>query len=131
MCLQILLHELGSLKVEIMHRGAERRKFRVIGISRLPASQLTFPDQERGTQVTVADYFKEEYQELRYPHLPCLHVGSPKRHVYLPMEVCKVIAQKRARRLDERMASEMNSRTCTRPQDRARMWTWRTTRPRG
>ena len=120
MCVQILLHELGSLKVEIMHRGAERRKFRVIGISRLPASQLTFPDTERGTQVTVADYFKEEYQELRYPHLPCLHVGSPKRHVYLPMEVCKVIAQKRARRLDERMASEMNSRTCTRPQDRAR-----------
>ena len=67
MCLQILLHELGSLKVEIMHRGAERRKFRVIGISRLPASQLTFPDQESGTQVTVADYFKEEYQVILPP----------------------------------------------------------------
>ena len=32
-----------TLKVEIMHRGAERRKFRVIGISRLGANQLTFP----------------------------------------------------------------------------------------
>ena len=38
---QILLRD-EDLKVEIMHRGAERRKFRVIGISRLGANQLTF-----------------------------------------------------------------------------------------
>ena len=117
---QILLREMKTLKVEIMHRGAERRKFRVIGISRLGANQLTFPDLDSGAQVTVADYFKAQYQELRYPHLPCLHVGSPKRHVYLPMEVCKVVAQKRAKKLSDAMTSEMNAKTCTRPQERAR-----------
>jgi eukaryotic translation initiation factor 2C len=38
----------------------------------------------------------------------------------LPMEVCKMIAQKRSKKLTDVMTSEMNAKTCTRPQERAR-----------
>jgi eukaryotic translation initiation factor 2C len=36
------------------------------------------------------------------------------------MEVCKMIAQKRSKKLTDVMTSEMNAKTCTRPQERAR-----------
>ena len=38
-----------AYQVAIQHRGKEKRKFRVIGLSRLGADQLTFPDSETGT----------------------------------------------------------------------------------
>ena len=117
---QILMREIKLLKVAIQHRGQEKRKFRVIGLSRLGADQLTFPDSATGEQTTVAAYFDRTYAKLRFPHLPCLHVGSSKKHVYLPMEVCKVVAQRRTKKLGERMMGEMNAKTCTRPGERAR-----------
>ena len=118
---QILMREIKTLTVAIQHRGQEKRKFRVIGLSRLGADQLTFPDPATGgEQTTVAAYFERTYAKLRYPHLPCLHVGSSKKHVYLPMEVCKMVAQRRTKKLGERMMGVMNAKTCTRPGERAR-----------
>ena len=50
-----------------------RRKYNVLGFSKLPANKETFPLKkfdENGVlieerQITVADYFKENYQPLR------------------------------------------------------------------
>ena len=76
-------------------------------------------------QVSVAEYFKTAYHELRYPHLPCLHVGNPKKHVYLPLEVCKLPGQKRMQRMTDQMTADMCAKTCTRPVDRQRRITER------
>jgi eukaryotic translation initiation factor 2C len=107
-----------GLRVEVLHRGAQRRKFRVCGVTRLGADKLTFPDDETGAEVSVAEYFKGAYANLRYPQLPCLHVGSPKKHVYLPMEVCKLPGQKRLQKMTDQMTADMCAKTCTRPTDR-------------
>ena len=72
-------------------------------------------DSETGEQTTVAAYFERTYAKLRFPHLPCLHVGSSKKHVYLPMEVCKMVAQRRTKKLADHMLSEMNAKTCIHP----------------
>ena len=37
--------------------------------------------------MTVAEYFEEKYQKLRWPKLPCVHVGPPNRSIYYPIEV--------------------------------------------
>lgn len=42
---QRLAKELKGLRVEVMHRGAQRRKFRVCNVTRLGADRLTFPDE--------------------------------------------------------------------------------------
>ncbi len=41
-------------------------------------------------RITVAQYFSERYGNLKFPQLPCLHVGPPQRHIYFPLEVCSV-----------------------------------------
>lgn len=39
-------------------------------------------------ELSVAQYFKDKYSiPLRYPSLPCIQIGQPKRATYLPMEV--------------------------------------------
>ena len=40
------------------------------------------------TEMSVFQYFKNKYKiPLRYPLLPCIQIGQPKRQTYLPMEV--------------------------------------------
>ena len=41
-------------------------------------------------RITVSQYFSERYGALKFPKLPCLHVGPPGRHIYFPLEVCEV-----------------------------------------
>jgi len=42
-------------------------------------------------EMTVAEYFATHYKPLRFPRLPCLHVGSKCRQVYIPIEVTSAI----------------------------------------
>lgn len=42
---------------------------------------------------TIENYFKVEKKIiLKYPELPCLHVGSLVRNIYLPLEFCEIPA---------------------------------------
>jgi len=49
-------------------------------------------DASLGEKISVADFFAEKYQKLKYPYLPCIDgmSGSQKRANWLPMEVVKV-----------------------------------------
>ena len=49
-------------------------------------------DASLGEKISVADFFAEKYQRLKYPHLPCIDgmSGNQKRANWLPMEVVKV-----------------------------------------
>ena len=42
-----------------------------------------------GHDCTVQNYFLKQYNmRLRYPHLPCLHVGPKEKRIFIPLEVC-------------------------------------------
>uniref|UniRef100_A0A5S6Q8F1 Piwi domain-containing protein n=1 Tax=Trichuris muris TaxID=70415 RepID=A0A5S6Q8F1_TRIMR len=90
------LHMVGraikGLRVTVTHRQDESQ-FRVIGITS-DASRQMFTLRD-GRDVSVANYFKETYYQLRYPHLPALQVGSKKKSIYLPVEVCKIANKQR------------------------------------
>uniref|UniRef100_A0A5S6QUJ1 Piwi domain-containing protein n=1 Tax=Trichuris muris TaxID=70415 RepID=A0A5S6QUJ1_TRIMR len=90
------LHAIGravkGLRVTITHRKDEAQ-YRVIGIAP-DASRQMFALRD-GREISVSDYFKETYYALRYPRLPALQVGSKKRSVYLPVEVCQMANKQR------------------------------------
>lgn len=55
-------------------------------------SKATFVDSD-GQKMTVLDYFQRKKGiSLRFPDLPCLHVGSKIRNIYLPLELCHIPA---------------------------------------
>ncbi len=59
-------------------------------------------------EMTVAQYFAERYGDLKYPRLPCLHVGPLKRNIYFPIEVCELeTPMKYQRSLNEQNTSAM------------------------
>ncbi len=70
--------EIKSLKIEITHCGAMRRKYRVCNVTRRPAQMQSFPlqlDNGQTVECTVSKYFLDKYKmKLRFPHLPCLQV---------------------------------------------------------
>ena len=55
----------------------------------------------------------------RFPHLPCLHVGNPKRNVYIPMELCETVPGQRCmKKLNEEQTAAMIKMTAKRPHER-------------
>ena len=88
--------ELRGLKIVVSHLPYPR-KYKVIDLTQCSARKQTFPLGD-GSLCTVERYFRENYSEtcqMRLPLLPCLHVGQKSRHIYLPMEVCKVVGGQR------------------------------------
>jgi eukaryotic translation initiation factor 2C len=112
---------ISGVKVEITHRPNVRRQYRVNKLSSRSADQTTFKDDE-GRTISVASYFASAYGvRLRYPQLPCLHVGALKGSNYLPLEVCNIVAgQKCPRKATDQQVANMIRFTCTPPQDRKR-----------
>ena len=54
----------AGLKVQVTHLGKQKRKYRVIGVSKEAVSRKTFTKENTdGTKVsvTVAEYFKDQY----------------------------------------------------------------------
>ncbi|KAL4117510.1 hypothetical protein PRIC2_011501 [Phytophthora ramorum] len=110
-----------GVKVNITHRPGVKRSYRVNGLSRDSADN-TFFENDEGQRMSIAQYFQQTYNiRLRYPMLPCLHVGAPQKKNYLPMEVCHIMAcQKCPRKVTDKQVANMIRFTCTRPDDRKR-----------
>ncbi|XP_068651672.1 protein argonaute MEL1-like [Aristolochia californica] len=106
---------LRNVKVYATHRN-DTRKYRISGVSALPANEVKFND-EQGRSISVVRYFYERYNvPLDYVQWPCLQVGSDSRPTYLPMEVCKIVeGQKYARKLNDRQITAILKATCQRP----------------
>ncbi|KAM0951728.1 hypothetical protein DsansV1_C03g0028821 [Dioscorea sansibarensis] len=109
---------LRGLKVDTSHTP---RRYKITGISPVPMNQLRFLD-EKGTEVTVVQYFREKYNlNLRYLNWPCLQAGSDARPTYLPLEVCRISeGQRYLRKLSEQQVRSLLKSTCQRPVDRER-----------
>ena len=44
--------------------------------------------------ITVQEYFSKDMNyTLKFPHLPCLHLGSPSKNIYIPVELCELKSQ--------------------------------------
>lgn len=58
-----------------------------------PASKEIVTD-DNGSTKTIEQYFLDQYQfRLRYPELPCVHIGNPAKKIYIPMEFCSLQKQ--------------------------------------
>ncbi|KAI9916305.1 hypothetical protein PsorP6_018162 [Peronosclerospora sorghi] len=108
-----------GVKVNITHRPGVCRSYRVNGLSKESADK-TFFETDDGQRVSIAQYFQQTYKiRLRYPNLPCLHVGAPQKKNYLPMEVCRIEAgQKCHRKATDKQVENMIRFTCTPPDKR-------------
>ncbi|CAO2813226.1 unnamed protein product [Amaranthus hypochondriacus] len=108
---------LKGVTVEVIHTGY-KKSCKIIGLSNDPSSHLMFSAGE--TEMSVFQYFKNKYKiPLRYPLLPCIQIGQPKRQTYLPMEVCKISeGQKYLKKLNERQVTQLLRATCQRPHER-------------
>ncbi|KOC70760.1 Protein argonaute-2 [Habropoda laboriosa] len=84
---------LKGLKVqyEIPGQSMTKRTYRVNGLVECARrNEFTLEDQ---TSCTVEQYFKQAKKyKIQYPDLPCLWVGSLNNKIYLPAELCKIVA---------------------------------------
>lgn len=114
--------ELKGLRIEITYAGNQRRKYRVNGLTRESAQDQKFPLEKDGkkTNVTVKNYFRDEKKiNLKFPWLPCLHVGKSEKNVYIPMEGCRIIpGQRCVKKLTEDQTANMIRNTAKKPDER-------------
>ncbi|GAA0144984.1 translation initiation factor [Lithospermum erythrorhizon] len=108
---------LRGVKVEVIHRGSMRRKYKICGVTSQPTRELIFPLDEEKNMTSVIEYFQKVYGfTIQYSHLPCLQVGSPKKVNYLPMEACKIVeGQRYTKRLSEKQITSLLKSSCQRP----------------
>ena len=91
--------EIKGLQIEVTHLQY-KRKYRIQGLSRESANEITFEWYKQSLggrkifkgRVTVAKYFAEQYQKLKYPQLPCVTVSVGQRQIHFPIEVCVLVA---------------------------------------
>jgi len=113
--------ELKNLKFVTTHSGGKRRRYKISGITTVPADQLKFQVGRSDQEDTVCNYFQNRYGiRLRFPYLPCIIADNPKKHIYMPLEVCEIIeGQKFSRKLNDKQTSDMIKFTCQPPNKRA------------
>ncbi|KAG2670879.1 hypothetical protein I3843_14G106300 [Carya illinoinensis] len=110
---------LRGIKIEVTHTGYTKR-YKVTGVSTQTISQLMFTLDDKKTKKSVVQYFRERYNiGLQHVSLPALQAGSDASPIYLPMELCKIVAgQRYSKRLNEKQVTNLLRATCQRPQQR-------------
>ena len=81
------------------------RKYKIDGFDE-SADTATF--DMSGRTITVADYFRNELnQNLKYPRLPCIRVGSKKskKKMFFPMEMCSISEDQKVTKMGEKETS--------------------------
>lgn len=106
-----------NLRIMVTHRGDKKPKYKIIKLSREPASRLSFTDQD-GNSRTVAEYMQKQYNlRLEFPNMPCI---TTSKGMQIPMELCHILpGQRYGSKLNERQTTEMIKFTCQQPARRA------------
>lgn len=65
-----------------------KKVYKFLDLDRKP-SEVKFKD-DKGRQLTVAQYFEERNFPIRYPDLPCVKIGSSIKNITVPMEHCEL-----------------------------------------
>ncbi|KAK3019755.1 hypothetical protein RJ639_004201, partial [Escallonia herrerae] len=110
---------LKDVRVEFSHREYVRR-YKISGLSTQAISQLRFPLDDTGTNISVVDYFRQKYDiALRYTFLPALQAGNDEKPIYLPIETCMIVdGQRYTKKLNEKQVTALLRATCQRPNQR-------------
>lgn len=80
-----------------------QKVFVINGLTESSADDIKFPRND-GQKISVTDYFKNLYQPLRYPRLPCVierHPGRREEKINescYPLEVLKIVDGQRVPR---------------------------------
>ncbi|CAG2168237.1 unnamed protein product, partial [Oppiella nova] len=93
--------ELKGIVIQVTHL-TYKRKYKVIGMSKEPATRVTFDYKKtdpRGKEIdlgkiSVIEFFEKHYPDrcpLHFGHLPCIMVGNSKNPNYLPLDVCELV----------------------------------------
>ncbi len=114
--------ELSGLKIRFMRPNGQKRDYRVNKLMS-PANRLMMAvDKEnKRRKITIEQYFNQEYgYRLKYPDLPCIHVGNPSATVYLPMELTQLKKQvlPRNKKLTDEEVASMIRQTAVPPLER-------------
>lgn len=99
---------LKDYSFEVTHLPKPRR-YKISGITLEPANRITFiSNQEGGRTISVADYFSKTYFALRHADMACVKVRKCKNDfIYFPVEVCRILADQRARKLTIKEKADM------------------------
>jgi len=113
--------ELKGLKFITNHTGGKRRRYKITGLTTVPTDRLKFQVGKSDREDTVSNYFQNRYNiRLNYPFLPCIIADNPKKHIYMPIEVCEIIeGQRYNKKLNDKQTSDMIKFTCQPPNKRA------------
>lgn len=71
--------------------------------------------------MTLERYYLSEYNyQIKYPDLPCVHVGNPKNQIYIPMELLELKRQvcPQSKILSEDATRNMIKITAVKPDER-------------
>ncbi|KAG7440908.1 argonaute-like protein [Guyanagaster necrorhizus] len=107
-----------SIKVVTTHLGYKRH-YKLWEIGLKSARDTTFPCEEFGKKdMSVKDFFKKKY-DISLHHatdLPVVNVGSVKRPIWLPAEICRIEAGNPYRgRLGDQEVAQMIRYACNPP----------------
>ena len=85
--------EIKDLKARFMRPDGAQRKYRMLKFVNPPKKQFITLDNKQ--KQSVFDYFKQSFPNytMKYPELPLIHCGDPKRTIYLPMELLQLERQ--------------------------------------
>ncbi|KFM65560.1 Protein argonaute-2, partial [Stegodyphus mimosarum] len=82
---------LKGVRVRVTHQRQPRR-YKIMKVCSLPAREQKLDHEKSDTEKSVAQYFTEHYESLRYPQLPCLQMETSRQgKCYMPMENCVII----------------------------------------
>ncbi|XP_067141267.1 protein argonaute-2-like [Centruroides vittatus] len=118
--IKILRKELKSLKITVNHLQY-KKTYKINSVTSEPARYVYFTWERENSpfHISVVDYFKKQYGELRYSHLPCICVGNTTKYSYFPLEICEVCPDQHCnKKLDDKQVAEMIRNTARSPQVR-------------
>jgi len=112
--------EIKQLKVRFTRPDGQKREYRVnklVDSAERLSLDMDSPDGGK-RKTTIQQYFKNQYKcNLKYPSLPCAHVGPPKGTIYLPIEFLEIKKQlaPTTKKLSEDETAEMIKQTALQP----------------
>ena len=113
-----LENDVRGLKIRYIRPDGQKREWRCNRV--LDSPQNLYFEHEGGL-MTVEDYFKHAYNyRLKYPFLPCIHLGSVHKTFYIPVELCEMKTQAlpNNKKLGEEETAQMIRRTAVSPRER-------------
>ncbi|KRX25428.1 putative protein tag-76 [Trichinella nelsoni] len=84
--LSLLIPELKGVSIHTTHRNQDR----IYRIKDILSTAVSMKFKRDGKEVSVAEYFRDVYGPLKYPNFPLVQVGSKKKPIYFPVELCQV-----------------------------------------